>query len=128
VGSRPPRDSNWPSPMHPTHPQPPAGCLTTGPTDIEPAGLDFRIRAPNHPPSCISGSRAPSPLTQRSPAAYSPPHRLLEGSTHFPPISSPLGSIFGFVHQTTPPRASRVPEPPRLLNCPSPLIVCAQSA
>jgi hypothetical protein len=85
-----------------------------GPADIEPPGLDIRFRAPNRPPSCIPGHKPPSPSTNHAPAPYNPSPLDSARIPQVPPTSSPWGSMFGFVRQTGPPRASQATSPPAL--------------
>jgi hypothetical protein len=73
------------------------------PTDIEPVRLDIRSRAPNRPTSGIPAPEPPSPSTRAYTASRMPPPSLAGGYTQVPPISSPLGSMFGFASQTAPP-------------------------
>jgi hypothetical protein len=63
-------------------------------------------------PSCMPGSRPPSPPSDHSPAAGSHSQPLSSGFPQVPPISSPGGSILGCPRQTGPPRAFRATSPP----------------
>jgi hypothetical protein len=48
----------------------------SGPTNIEPRGLDIRFRASNRLPSCVPGHKPPNLQLTTRPQTTTPPHRI----------------------------------------------------
>jgi hypothetical protein len=121
LGSQAPHVRIWPLSRILQSPAIVSWGLFTGPTDIEPRGLDARFRAPNRPPSCVPGSSPSNSSPRLSPASYKLPISYSGRFQQVPPTSSPGGSMLGVVRQTGPPCAYWALASPTLQLTPLPL-------